>query len=175
MPNHCWNTLRVTGKEAELEKFRKFAEGEPYDSGEERVLDFDKFVPYPEKYKALDLKAREDEKNKIEPRVKDGYNSGGYEWCIANWSTKWNAYDVTFNKVLDKKKKVIGLSYNFSTAWAPPEKVVRKMGEMFPELCVELDYEESGEGFSGELVMVNGEVAKDIAYDMNKTYDRTEA
>ena len=59
MPNHCWNTLRVTGKEDALEKFRKFAEGEPYDSGEERVLDFDK-----PRYKVLLTYAKDERGNK---------------------------------------------------------------------------------------------------------------
>lgn len=25
---------------------------------------------------------------------KNGYNSGGYEWCQDAWGTKWNAYAV---------------------------------------------------------------------------------
>ena len=45
MPNWCHNYLTITGDKQELDKFIKFTD---------KKLDFNKFVPYPEKFKRKD-------------------------------------------------------------------------------------------------------------------------
>lgn len=108
MPNFCENELTISGPDVErvLAAMRDLESDDP----DEHILDFDKIVPYPQELKDLDQRNAEyqakffaiakddpdrDEKLKaladkygVEPGtpwLKDGYNSGGYEWCIEQW------------------------------------------------------------------------------------------
>lgn len=173
MPNWCENTLTVSCDDvAELSRFKEFAKTDK--SG----LDFNRFVPYPQeyinidcykenlvqKYKMLKSNAGYDKMSLIEQikwdnvnpdltiSVKDGFNSGGYEWCVKNWGTKWH---VEVEADTNKKGNLV---YRFDTAWSPPVPVVKKMGEMFKSLCFELEYTEEGCGFKGFLQVEDGEV-----------------
>src|SRR5262249_32909329 len=104
MPNWCENDLTVKGPKDKVQEFIQRAEGP------NGCLDFNAFVPYPERFLALDKAAEEwDDRNRNDPelhygdRPKDGFNQGGYEWCIANCGTKWNACEasVQFFEYLD--------------------------------------------------------------------------
>ena len=52
-----------------------------------------------------------------------GYPSW-YEWAIANWGTKWNAYTT---------KRVSDSVVTFKTAWSMPSKVITTLAEKFPQ------------------------------------------
>ena len=146
------------GPKKELDKFREFARGE-------EELDFNKFVPYPDEFDKIDrenakfTEGMTDEQKRVllrlHGRMKDGFNSGGYEWCINNWGTKWSAYDV---KVDENEGSV---TYLFCTAWSPPTPVVKAMGQKFPKLKFALEYREPGMGFKGTLIINNGKVEED--------------
>ena len=82
MPNWCGCELLVTGSKKDLDEFAKKA------ATKKCPLDFNIFIPYPENWRKLD-KAAEKARKKGEYNVRDGYNNGGYQWCIANWGTKW--------------------------------------------------------------------------------------
>lgn len=72
-------------------------------------------------------KMYEDGKAYVENLQNYGYASW-YDWCIANWDTKWNAYD----------NETEGTDcIKFSTAWANPEPVIRKLAEMYPRVKIE--------------------------------------
>jgi len=186
MPNWCDNELTVTGKKEALESFKKYADGENR-YGVKKALCEDKFIPYPKDWAELDMKADNARKDAVKKRdeagyddmtesekkdwsqknpdewvsMKDGFNSGGYQWCIGNWGTKWGFCEVVLTKDEDKKK-----FYQFSTAWSPPTPLIKKMSEMFPSLRFKLKYWEAGNGFRGELVIVAGEeiIARDFEY-----------
>jgi len=172
MPNHCENDLRVEGDKEELSRFKEFAK-----EGKE-LLSADKFIPYPEEFKKQDELARKTEKlrnelcaslekkgltkesafekaNKKYPHIKDGFNSGGYDWCIKNWGTKWGFYEVNLQESSEE------LFYTFQTAWSPAEPVIKKMGEMFPKLTFDLRYFEQGMGFNGILRIEKGRIVKE--------------
>jgi hypothetical protein len=38
------------------------------------------------------------------PWLKNGYNSGGYDWCCSNWMTKWNAVHVSITTRRDTSR-----------------------------------------------------------------------
>lgn len=120
------------------------------------LFDCNTIIPYPEKYKRLDdaaLKWEEDARVKREQglevswsdRPTDGFNQGGYEWCCANWGTKWGVYQVV------RKIRKTSLFYSFQSAWAPPEPVIRKLAQMFPKLRLKLKYFEMGAAYQGIL------------------------
>jgi hypothetical protein len=155
MPNWCDNDLRITGKKELLEAFSEAA------ASRDTHLDFNNFVPYPERYREQDKAANEArekaDKGEIDREaawaVKDGFNSGGYEWCCSNWGTKWNAKDVSVSDFVERS-----MLYTFSTAWSPPIPVVKAMSEKFPKLVFTLRYYECGVGFKGVYKVKNGEV-----------------
>ena len=117
MPNWCDNELTITGPDVNkvLETIRSQT-GEDQDV---RLFDFNTIIPYPQIYRDMDKRAEEyreklnaiakddpERREKLEALgaeygvepgvswIKDGYNSGGYEWCCDNWATKWNATHV---------------------------------------------------------------------------------
>jgi hypothetical protein len=144
MPNHCDNDLYVRGKLAIIKEFQLFG------ATEQELLDADRFIPYPEKFKELDALYKE------QKREKDGFNSGGYEWCCENWGTKWGLYDCAL--LYEKKSSV---KYRFLSAWSPPLPVIKKMSELFPELRFTLRYYECGAGFKGVFECKGGAVKAD--------------
>lgn len=80
---------------------------------------------------------------------KYGY-SDWYEWSIANWDTKWNAYDMGF----DGKNTLC-----FYTAWSAPENVIRTLATKYPEIGINHRWadEELGNNL-GEREYKNGDI-----------------
>jgi len=178
MPNYVYSNLFVIGDKKELEKFKKFSKGNetlldmnkfiPYpqkfidiDIQNEKEIKMEKKVI--EKIKN-DKKLTKKEKeianylslcelnDSYRKKRTDGYNSGGYEWCINNWGTKWNFCDVEFNK--NKK----WLKYVFTTAWSIPMPILYKMSEMFPKLTFEYSGNEESEEFEVEYKFKKGKI-----------------
>ncbi|MEI2737137.1 MAG: hypothetical protein V9G24_21770 [Rhodoblastus sp.] len=115
MPNWAENELTITGPD--VNKVLETIRSEAIDDQDMRILDFNKIIPYPQIYRdtgstrrgisgiKLNAIAKDDpeRKEKLEalgaeygvepgaPWIKDGFNSGGYEWACENWATKWNA------------------------------------------------------------------------------------
>jgi hypothetical protein len=169
MPNWCVNELRVRGHKKDLEVFADAVKDtELTDSGMipntkeascESCLDFNKVLPYPEEYRLLDQAAHDYDESHggvYSPgRPRDGFNQGGYEWCTANWGTKWNAHCNRFRQ----GKRV--LVYDFDTAWSPPVPVVVEMSRKFPLLEFDIKFWECGAAYKGRVKMCNGVVLLD--------------
>ena len=129
MPNWCENDLAVEGPTEVIGEFLKFAAGES-------PFDFGKFIPYPAKFQRQDEIAeawlkehaeRPDYDWRLQP--KDGFNSGGYDWCVANWGTKWPASRVEVEgPVTGYDEKTLEVVFHFDTAWSPPMPVIKKSG-----------------------------------------------
>ena len=152
MPNHCSNDLFITGPASELKRFKEHAQGD------EIILDVEKFIPHPKNYRDADEAAEKDRS------LKDGYNNGGYDWCIKNWGTKWGAYEISLDETPKK------LSYTFDTAWAPMLPVIVKMGEMFPLLKFVNKYYEMGMGCKGSITVKGKTIIhpEDVEYKGNR-------
>ena len=160
MPNHCESNLRVTGDTKTIDKMLERYSGEV-------TIDANKIIPYPQEYAEADRKSEEaiERARKGEItfeeayRVKDGYNNGGYSWCVENWGTKWGMYE--FSEI---DRTSTGIQVGFQTAWEPPLPIIRKMSEEFPELLFTLTYIEEGNGFSGVYEAQAGEVIRDECF-----------
>lgn len=143
MPNHVENDLYLTGPADEVEALLKRIKAD------ENKFDFCTIIPYPKIYADLDEESRtlgyQEFRKKYGPDAKDGFNSGGYEWCVQNWGTKWNAYHV---EVSEGK-------ITFQTAWSPPLPVIRELHRQFPHVTLELEYFERGMGFCGGVTYRN--------------------
>lgn len=164
MPNYCDCTLCVYSPEDGEDN--NLAEISSFLSTEETKLSFDKVIPYPEKFRLLDDAARnwENEQKFLKDSgaidhinwgdfPKDGYNQGGYEWCIENWGTKWNALRTTIEYNNDYQ-----IIYHFQTAWNPPTPVVLKLSKLYPENEITLEYYEMGMQFCGSMRVKNGAI-----------------
>lgn len=174
MPNWCECELTVSGPKERLEEFQEKV------AGEEGALDANKIIPYPGVLVFLDKRnSFEARPPELSAEVKaeeaqlmlegalegydmhrDGFNQGGYDWCIANWGTKWGFCEIN-GPILEERPRVSKLHYSFETAWSPPEPLIKKMGEMFPDLSFKLKYWEGGAGYRGELHIHKGEVVTD--------------
>lgn len=159
MPNWCENDLTVEGPQQDIELFLRFAEGDG-------PFDFDRFLPYPEEFRrpdeAADAWYRE---NADRPdadwasRPVDGFDSGGCEWRVANWGTKWPAARARRDEPGEGSEEgTVAVVFHFDTAWSPPLPIVRKAAELFPSLSFELRYFECGVGCNGMFRCSRGEV-----------------
>jgi len=177
MPNWCSNSLRVEGPQPDIMRCVKFVKSK------KEILDANKIIPYPKKFRKMDEQARRRadllgklrEKVKFDrfndrqmrefnynapPTIHDGYNRGGHEWCINNWGTKWGFCEA---QILDRSPTSI--DYSFETAWSPPLPLIKRLGKMFPRLHIVLNYEETGCGFQGELGIEAGKVYMDDSHE----------
>lgn len=144
MPNWCENQLTIIGGSTLLRKFNKqFKSGqdlnwETKERSGPKVYSFETFIPIPQEI------------------IQQGFHKAGYDWCIANWSTKWDINGVSQEAPFIKGKDLGSLYYLFDTAWGPPLKVVEAMSLQYPDLTFKLVYGESGSIFYGEYVLKGG-------------------
>ena len=57
--------------------------------------------------------------------------SDWYDWSIANWGTKWNAYGYEHFNLSENSNTIY-----FLTAWSAPHPVMGKLSEMFPKVKI---------------------------------------
>ncbi len=132
MPNHIDNHVIITAPEQVLEDIRRFFTG---------GFDFNDLIPMPPERKdpevlMLGRRFRENEE-------KHGYRTW-YDWRIAHWGTKWNAYKF---KLVDTGDP---FEVSFMTAWDPPHPVIEALSARFPAAVVWHVYEH-GETLVSEL------------------------
>lgn len=162
MPNWCDCELRVEGNKLDLKRFKKFAKTGKVD------LDTEKFIPYPDKFKQIDKKAKKGQNkwHKLKPEERkdieypnDSFNlnpekdkdklidgMNGYTWCSVNWGTKWGLCNTDLGYI---NLKYSEMEYTFETAWSPPLPVILAMSKKFKRLEFTLRYFECGAGFNG--------------------------
>lgn len=87
----------------------------------------------------------------LQRQMQYGYDSG-YEFCLSEWGTKWNAIDTMIHR-----ESAGAVTLSFATAWSPPVAVIATAGDMFPTLRFRLDYLETGEDFSGTYTCAGDE------------------
>lgn len=74
-----------------------------------------------------------------------------YDWSIANWGTKWNAYNFDFFEPAENE-------IWFQTAWSSPLRVIQKLSNLFPKIEIELTYADEDIGSNtGIITFKNGQ------------------
>ena len=144
MPNWCENRVRLSDNGDNSEQFDRLC----------KLLDgpdpFNAIFPRPDFTKIPndkgELPIKEEIKNDKGEVVAETYNfpdgkndDRWYHWCIENWGTKWEP-DMLGLDVSDYDS----LEITFNTAWSPPEGVVEKLREKFPELSFQCFFDEPG-------------------------------
>lgn len=159
MPNHCETDVYIRGPQEKVNEFAKWLEEiEPLNRDICRAL-----IPYPEHFAKMDEEAAafswSSEKDEATRKAaadayqakyghtKDGYNSGGYEWCHQNWGTKWGVYETDFTPYTKR-----GALFSFQSAWSPPaDRVFQALSDKFPDLTFEIEYFEGGAAYCGGM------------------------
>ena len=143
MPNWCYNRITVYGNE-QTEKIKEV----------EKL--FDSKTPFNDIFPQPDWKNTPNEKGELPVLVElkspngtvvhttyefpDGRNDDRwYDWRLQNWDTKWEASEVEIE--LDDSEI---LRVTFDTAWSPPEGVMTKLREKFPDVTFQCFYDEPG-------------------------------
>ena len=114
MPNHCTNSLTIYSKDKEL--LKKLHAKATVDEPAGDLLDF--LAPLPN-------------------------GEWDYNWCVANWGTKWDIYDVCYAEIEEDR-----LDLGFCTAWEPPVEALQTGAERLG-FTFELYYHEGGMMFAG--------------------------
>ena len=149
MPNWCDNRVTISSNTEDDSQFK------------ELVAKFQVERPFNEIYPQPDWKNTPNEKGELPVKREmkndkgeiititydfpDGQNDDRwYHWCVENWDTKWEP-DMHGLEVQDYDT----LEITFNTAWSPPEGVMKKLREKFPELSFQCFYDEPGMEISG--------------------------
>src|SRR6056300_141155 len=144
MPNWCDNTISISGPAEKLSPiFTKLKEDDS--SGLCSVLH-----PMPKNTFTGNLGEKE-RKKCAEENIPNWY-----DWCTANWGTKWDTTDGEWNYEDAGDGQAI-LSGHFQTAWGPPVGVYTHCQEAHPDLHIEAMYYEPGCAFAGMWNTIDGE------------------
>jgi hypothetical protein len=170
MPNWVYNTLDVIGKPEEVNEFINFMNTgytvklSHYEGGEDgtalkeiikdyehkSIFNFHALLPIP-----TDPKLYDDQK------LEDGlFIQPWYNWNIANWGTKWNARDISLERMGEGEAV-----YNFSTAWSPPMPIIDRLRKLFPTTTFFFRYQEE-QGWGGEVTIRSGSVVHTEEWDI---------
>jgi len=147
MPNWCYNSLEVSGEDAE--KFKKDV------WTPESELSFNNLIPVPE-YEEWDKKTLEKilTKNQLKKCYFSNNSVDWYSFCTDNWGTKWDANEVVTNHSDDS------LLYSFETAWSPPKEWLITISQRY-NVTFDMISEEEGCDFWCQLTIQNGIIIKD--------------
>lgn len=141
MPNHITTRIKITGDPEAVKRVLNKIKNDEFGMG---TIDFEKIIPMPKNIFKGNLGVRE--------RELYG-NNNWYDWSIANWGTKWNAYGFDPNTDYSKEKEL-----KFLTAWSAPHPVIAKLSEMFPSVKLEHEWADEDIGMNcGRHVYYDGE------------------
>ncbi len=162
MPNWVHNNLSITGTDAEVQRVKN-ALSTPFEKIRSNYVDGEyvqETVTIEPTFSFWNIVRPEGE-----ARIKYDESLGApsampfwYDWNCTNWGTKWDADAELTEHAADH------LQYVFDTAWSPPLDALRTLGSRFPEIHIELDWEEE-QGFGGTIVFSGGAVEVTDEYD----------
>ena len=143
MPNNVSNKLTINATLQKRLDIQEFMKGK-YDDGEINPFDFNRLIPMPEELRDIQTGAtwikgkqyrrwRKTEKGYVgiddEEAAALSAKYGApdwYEWAIANWGTKWNAYGPPTSSM----GKAV-LYFEFDTAWGTPKPIIQALADKF--------------------------------------------
>ena len=145
MPNWCYNRIDVYGEEDTVDQIKEIHDiFENYSDPFNRILPIPDFKNIPNdkgELPVLEQKLNPDGSVFYETyNFPDGKNDDRwYSWCVENWDTKWEP-DMAGIEYEDSEI----LAITFNTAWSPPEGVITKLREKFPDVTFQCFYDEPG-------------------------------
>tara|TARA_B100001109_G_scaffold147282_1_gene119946 strand:+ start:173 stop:607 length:435 start_codon:yes stop_codon:yes gene_type:complete len=144
MPNHCHNRVTFYSDDTTLiTKLHNIFKSDNI---------FTQFIPEPDwantPNEKGELPIQPEPDSMFPPQFPDGTTDDRwYSWRLANWGTKWDAYEVE----IDDSEMHNGFEVTFDTAWSPPEEICHAIKEQFDNLCVSWFFDEPGMEVAGYL------------------------
>ena len=178
MPNWCTNSLHISGDEAQRRDFiERITTTDEEGRKEYRILP--NLFPTPEELQITSTFVTAEPNPKWLEWVADGTWSQAdydervardadiyakqqanlakyghkdwYDWCVANWGTKWGDCDT---ELLDDSNTI---DITFQSAWSPPVDAIIHISTLFPDLVFSMSWYEEGMDFYGGMAVKNGE------------------
>ena len=144
MPNHCHNRVTFYSEDTTvIQRLYKIFKSDNI---------FTQFIPEPD-WKTTpnekgELPIQPEKDSMMPPQFPDGTTDDRwYSWRLANWGTKWDAYEVE----IDDSEMHYGFEVSFDTAWSPPEEICYAIKDQFDDLCVSWFFDEPGMEVAGYL------------------------
>ena len=144
MPNHCHNRVTFYSDDTTLiTKLHNIFKSDNI---------FTQFIPEPDwantPNEKGELPIQPEPDSMFPPQFPDGTTDDRwYSWRLANWGTKWDAYEVE----IDDSEMHNGFEVTFDTVWSPPEEICHAIKEQFDDLCVSWFFDEPGMEVAGYL------------------------
>lgn len=190
MPNWCTTTANVIGPEADV---KAFLAGIKDNEGRKQIIS--SYFPVPEELQITSTMAWEEIPENWAEWVKDGswtqeeyderveknntllaqqkanlakYGAKDwYDWCIANWGTKWGDCDTSIDlpDECEPYPPYWSASMWFQTAWGTATQAWEEISRKFPTLVFEFSHDEEAGFFAGMEVIHNGSVEYENFYE----------
>ena len=165
MPNWCYNSLCVSGEKEILADFVSktlvpcnMSSEEEYD--ESHRFTFNILHPLPKALQGTTSPLRKlegEDDTQYKDRMAENVRLYGaedwYDWNRYNWGTKWDAKD-TIVEQLDETN----FNVRFNTAWSPPIDWFEKIIPMYPQLEIDLIFDEESQDYCGRMTGREGEI-----------------
>jgi hypothetical protein len=165
MPNWCYNSLCVSGNKEILADFVSktlvpcnMSSEEEYD--ESHRFTFNILHPLPKALQGTTSPLRKlegEDDTQYKDRMAENVRLYGaedwYDWNRYNWGTKWDAKD-TIVEQLDETN----FNVRFNTAWSPPIDWFEKIIPMYPQLEIDLIFDEESQDYCGRMTGREGEI-----------------
>lgn len=147
MPNHCANSLTITGTPADVSAFKSFAQGDHHD----QLLQVSRFLPTPQQL--LEMTSPGNDGQDLRSRMTAIHGFPDWrQWRCHHWGTSHDAYDIEVDQ-----DDPATLHYRYQTAWGPfNESAITAMSARFPSLTLHAEFEEPLMAISGRITASGG-------------------
>lgn len=88
-----------------------------------------------------------------------------YSWCVSNWGTKWDCYDVTEWSVHVRDEYTASATIYYETAWSPATTLWLRVSMDYPNCEFYHEYADEGGSFLGSETIVDGRVISEEELD----------
>ena len=150
MPNWVFNDLTLSGPKSELDRLKEQVNAPFTVMGRQYSKPVFAFW------------------NIIKPEPTVNYDVDWYGWNATTWGTKWDVAVHDDDKYAETElveESEDSLYYKFSTAWDTVFPVMYALSEQYPDLTLELAYEEE-QGWGGNAVWRGGQIVHQVVWDI---------
>lgn len=152
MPNHIYNSIKITAPEKDIGSIRQAIQHDRLGPG---TIDFEKIIPMPDYIF----------RGNLGPAEREAYGADNwYDWSIEHWDTKWNAYGFQDFPEPDDNEIV------FNTAWSAPTPILQKLSQMYPDALFEHSW--ADEDIGANLGIAEYKGGKVLDLNCPKQYSR---